>query len=61
MNFKLSAVILILIICIPLQSAEKPLVNVDKKGVAIKGYDPVASHTLRKPVLERSDLAICQW
>jgi len=49
-NFKLSAVILILIICAPLQSAENPLVNVDKKGVAIKDYDPVAYHTLGKPV-----------
>ena len=38
--FKISAVILILIICVPLQSADKPQVNVDKKGVAIKGYDP---------------------
>ena len=47
--FKISAVILILIICVPLQSADKPQVNVDKKGVAIKGYDPVAYHTLGKP------------
>jgi YHS domain-containing protein len=57
-RFKLSAVILVLLICGPLQSAEKPLVNMDKKGVAIKGYDPVAYHTLGKPVPGTADYSL---
>lgn len=39
-------------------SQEKVLVNVDKDGVALQGYDPVAFQAVGRPVPGRSDLAV---
>lgn len=42
----------------PARSPEvRRLVNVDREGLALQGYDPVAFHTLGKAVPGRSDLA----
>ena len=50
--FQLFAVILILtaVAAIPAAAAGKTLVNVDKSGLALKGFDPVAYFTDNKPV-----------
>ena len=41
---------LALIFTFVITAAAKPPVNIDKKGVAIEGYDPVAYFTMSKPV-----------
>lgn len=44
------AVTMILVLAVASAFAEKRLVNVDKSGVALKGYDPVAYFTDNAPV-----------
>ncbi len=46
----LSIVVAILALPVFAQTTSKTLVNVDKTGVAIQGYDPVAFFTDNKPV-----------
>jgi YHS domain-containing protein len=47
----LSALLLTVVVtAIPGVAGAEPAVNVDRKGVAIKGYDPVAYFTMSKPV-----------
>jgi YHS domain-containing protein len=46
----LSLVVAILALPVFAQTASKTLVNVDKTGVAIQGYDPVAFFTDSKPL-----------
>jgi hypothetical protein len=42
-------------IIVPTQAWAKPFINKNWKGVAIKGYDPVAYFTLSKPVEGKKD------
>ena len=48
------------ILSAPLPAAEKPLVNRDNAGIAIKGTDPVAYFLQGEPVKGEADLAF-QW
>jgi YHS domain-containing protein len=48
---------LLLLIAVPAMAQTKKLVNVDKNGIAIKGYDPVAFFTQNKPVKGKPDFA----
>ena len=40
---------------IPSVAGAEPAVNVDRKGVAIEGYDPVAYFTMSRPVKGKKD------
>jgi YHS domain-containing protein len=42
--------VVLLISAVPAMAQTKKLLNVDEKGIAIKGYDPVAFFTQNKPV-----------
>src|SRR5260370_38105099 len=44
-----------LLLATPLLAQVKPLLNLDKTGVAIQGYDPVAFFTDHKPVKGRAE------
>ncbi len=44
-----------LAVALPLLAAEKQLLNLDKHGLAIQGYDPVAFFTDHKPVKGRPE------
>lgn len=48
---------LLLLIAVPAMGQTKKLVNVDKNGIAIKGYDPVAFFTQNKPVKGKPEFA----
>jgi YHS domain-containing protein len=48
---------LLLLIAVPAMAQTKKLVNVDKNGIAVKGYDPVAFFTQNKPVKGKPDFA----
>ena len=52
---KLYLALLTLILALPLVAETKPLHNLDKSGVAIQGYDPVAFFTDSKPVKGRAE------
>jgi YHS domain-containing protein len=52
---KLYLALLTLILTLPLAAETKPLHNLDKSGVAIQGYDPVAFFTDGKPVKGRAE------
>jgi YHS domain-containing protein len=54
---KLSLLILTLGIALPAFAQTKTLLNLDKTGVAIQGYDPVAFFTDHKPVKGRAEFA----
>jgi YHS domain-containing protein len=41
---------LLLLVAMPAMAQTKKLLNLDKNGIAIKGYDPVAFFTQNKPV-----------
>jgi YHS domain-containing protein len=55
---KLSFLLLATALALPAFAETKTLVNLDKTGVAIQGYDPVAFFTDNKPVKGKSDLPI---
>jgi YHS domain-containing protein len=50
MKKKLSLLILALGLALPAFAQSKTLLNLDKEGIAIQGYDPVAFFTDNKPV-----------
>jgi YHS domain-containing protein len=52
---KLYLALLTLTLALPLVAETKPLRNLDKSGVAIQGYDPVAFFTEGKPVKGRAE------
>jgi YHS domain-containing protein len=52
---KLYLALLALILTLPLVAEPKPLHSLDKAGVAIQGYDPVAFFTDGKPVKGRAE------
>jgi YHS domain-containing protein len=47
--------LLIAIVSLPGEARAESAVNVDRKGVAIKGYDPVAYFTMTRPVKGKVD------
>ncbi len=47
--------LLLLLISIPAFGQNKTLVNLDKQGIAIQGYDPVAFFTQNRPVKGRPE------
>lgn len=47
---KLSLILLVVGLALPVLAQTKTLLNLDKTGVAIQGYDPVAFFTDKKPV-----------
>lgn len=47
---KLVIVSMLLLVMVTAAVAEKRLINVDKNGLALKGYDPVAYFTENRPV-----------
>ncbi len=47
---RLSLLLVIIGLALPAFAQTKPLLNLDKTGVAIQGYDPVAFFTDNKPV-----------
>jgi YHS domain-containing protein len=47
---KLSLLLLVVGLALPVAAQTKSLLNLDKGGVAIQGYDPVAFFTEHKPV-----------
>lgn len=53
---KLSLLLLTLGLVVPAFGQSKNLLNLDKSGVAIQGYDPVAFFTDHKPVKGKSEL-----
>jgi len=55
---KLSLLLLTLGLALPAFAQTKTLLNLDKTGVAIQGYDPVAFFTDSKPVKGEPELAI---
>ena len=48
-------VLLVVFVAVPAKANAKSAVNIDKKGVAIKGYDPVAYFTMSKPMKGKKD------
>jgi YHS domain-containing protein len=54
---KLYLTLLTLILTLPLAAETKPLQNLDKSGVAIQGYDPVAFFTDGKPVKGKAEFS----
>jgi YHS domain-containing protein len=57
---KLSILLLALGLALPVVAQTKTLLNVDKSGVAIQGYDPVAFFTDNKPVKGSPDFVTKQ-
>jgi YHS domain-containing protein len=55
-----TVVLIILVTAVPSAAAAESAVNVDRKGVAIKGYDPVPYFTISKPVKGNKD-HIVSW
>jgi YHS domain-containing protein len=51
----MKAFCLLLIVALPVLAAQKTLLNLDKNGVGIQGYDPVAFFTENKPVKGNPD------
>ncbi len=47
--------VLLLLISIPVFGQNKTLLNLDKQGIAIQGYDPVAFFTQNRPVKGRPE------
>ena len=54
---KLALLLLSISVATPLLAQTKTLLNLDKTGVAIQGYDPVAFFTDHKPVKGRPEFA----
>jgi YHS domain-containing protein len=54
---KLVSILLFLSLATPLLAQSKTLLNLDKTGVAIQGYDPVAFFTDHKPVKGKAEFA----
>jgi YHS domain-containing protein len=54
---KLALLLLSLSLATPLLAQPRTLLNVDKTGVAIQGYDPVAFFTDHKPLKGRAEFA----
>ena len=52
---KLALLLLSLSLATPLLAQTKTLLNLDKTGVAIQGYDPVAFFTDNKPVKGKAE------
>jgi len=52
---KLSLLLLVIGLALPAFAQTKTLLNLDKTGVAIQGYDPVAFFTDSKPVKGKSE------
>jgi len=50
-------VALLLLMALPAMAQTKKLLNVDKKGIAIQGYDPVAFFTQNKPVKGKAEFS----
>ena len=48
---------LLLLMAVPALAQTKKLLNVDKNGTAIQGYDPVAFFTQNKPVKGKSEFS----
>jgi YHS domain-containing protein len=46
---------LLLLVSLPAFGQNKTLLNLDKQGIAIQGYDPVAFFTQNRPVKGRSE------
>jgi YHS domain-containing protein len=53
---KLSLSILLVALALPALAQTKSLLNLDKNGVAIQGYDPVAFFTDHKPVMGKPEI-----
>ena len=53
---KISLLFLVLGLALPVFGQSKSLLNLDKTGVAIQGYDPVAFFTDNKPVMGKSEI-----
>jgi len=53
---KLLSSLLLLALALPAAAQTKSLLNLDKAGLAIQGYDPVAFFTDHKPVMGRAEL-----
>lgn len=49
-EFAVVCLALLMLLALPAAAAEKTLVNTDRSGLALKGYDPVAYFTDGKPV-----------
>jgi YHS domain-containing protein len=54
---KVALLLLFLSLATPLLAQPRTLLNLDKTGLAIQGYDPVAFFTDRKPVKGKSEFA----
>jgi YHS domain-containing protein len=52
-----TAALLSLLALTAVQAADKSLLNLDKQGVAIQGYDPVAFFTLKSPVKGKTEFS----
>ena len=52
---KLFMALIVATLALPLAAQTKSLLNLDKTGLAIQGYDPVAFFTDRKPVKGKPD------
>ena len=52
---KLSLLLLTLGLALPVFAQSKTLLNLDKNGAAIQGYDPVAFFTESKPVKGKAE------
>jgi YHS domain-containing protein len=48
---QLFLIVLLLVAAVSVTAQTKKLINVDKNGIALKGYDPVAFFTQNKPVI----------
>ena len=55
---KLSLLLLTVGLALPALAQTKSLLNLDKTGVAIQGYDPVAFFTDSKPVKGKPELGL---
>jgi YHS domain-containing protein len=53
---KISLLFLVLGLALPVFGQSKSLLNLDKTGVAIQGYDPVAFFTDNKPVMGKEEI-----
>src|SRR3974390_3790281 len=53
---KLALLLFSLALAVPLYAQTKSLLNLDKNGLALQGYDPVAFFTDNKPVKGKADL-----
>jgi YHS domain-containing protein len=52
---QLFLIVLLLATAVSVTAQTKKLINVDKNGIAIKGYDPVAFFTQNKPVIGKAE------